>query len=124
VFDNEMRIAEAYFYIHVHHEGREMALALVSLYSKPDPTILRHSLNTLWSCKYQGDSDSALKFIDAKTIQSVVSMVPHNPVIPGQETEERFFLVEKPGLDVAIIAGIEEDFPGDEGGAEDIVTSQ
>ena len=104
-----------------------MALALVSLYSKPDPTILHHSVNTLWSCKYQGDSESALKFIDVKTIQSVVSMVPHKLAIPGQQPEERFFLVEKPGLDVAIIAGIEdseEDFPGDEGGVDDIAASQ
>lgn len=114
LYNNEICIAEAYFYIHVQHEGREMALALVSLYSKPDPTILRHSMNTLWSCKHQGDS--ALKFIEVKTIQAIVAMIPHKPAIIGQQTEEQFFLVEKPGLDVAIIAGIEEEFPGDEGG--------
>jgi hypothetical protein len=96
-----------------------MGLALVSLYSKPDPTILLHSMNTLWSCENQGDA--ALKFIEAKTIQSVVAMIPHNPAIPGLQTEgsKRFFLVEKPGLDVAIMAGIEEEFIGDEEGTED-----
>jgi hypothetical protein len=114
LYNNEICIAEAYFYIHIQHEGREMALALVSPYSKPDPTILRRSMNTLWSCKHQ--EDSVLKFIEVKTIQAIVAMIPHKPAIIGQQTEERFFLVEKPGLDVAIIAGIEEEFSGYEGG--------
>lgn len=37
-------------------------------------------------------------------------MIPHSPVIGGQEAHERFFMVEKPGFDVALMAGsIEED---------------
>ena len=39
-------------------------------------------------------------------------MAPHVPVIDGQEKRNRFFLVEKPGLDVAVMAGAEEDFIG------------
>jgi len=89
-----------------------MGLALVSLYSKPDDYLLSISANTLWSSEYQGDG--ALKFIDVKTIQSVVAMIPHKPEIPGLPPSERFFLVEKPGLDVAMMAGIEDDVPGDE----------
>jgi len=81
----------------------EITLALVSLYSKPDPMLLSVSVNTLWSCQYQGDM--ALQFIDFKTIQAVVSMIPHTPVIQGQAAGEHFFLVEKPGLDVAMMAG-------------------
>jgi len=50
----------------------------------------------------------------------MVAMVPHAPEIDGQETRERFFLVEKPGLDVAIMAGAEEDFArGDPDGHPD-----
>jgi hypothetical protein len=93
-----------------------MALALVSLYSRPDPTLLRVSVNTLWSCEYQGDS--ALKFVEVKCIQAVVAMIPHTPVIEGQEARERFFLVEKPGLDVAMMAGTEEAMTGDGVGIE------
>jgi hypothetical protein len=89
-----------------------MAVALVSLFSKPDPALLRLSVNTLWSCEYQGDS--ALKFVDVKCIQAVIAMVPHAPVIDGREACERFFLVEKPGLDVAVMAGAEEDVGGDD----------
>jgi len=40
----------------------------------------------------------------------MVAMVPHAPVINGQEAHKQFFLVEKPGLDVAIMAGAEEEF--------------
>lgn len=43
-----------------------------------------------------------------KSIQSVVAMVPHAPQVDGQPASDRFFLVEKPGLDVAVMAGVEE----------------
>jgi hypothetical protein len=82
------------------------------MYSRPDPSLLRLSVNTLWSCEYEGDA--ALRFIDVKIIQSVVAMVPHTPAIEGVDLGERFFLVEKPGFDVAIIAGIQENLQVDE----------
>lgn len=70
----------------------------------PNTELLRVSSNTLCSCEYKGDD--SLHFIDAKTIQAVVAMVPHTTAIgPG----ERYFLVEKPGFDVALMAGIEEE---------------
>lgn len=109
---NEIRIAEVRFFIHVNREEGDMGLTLVSLFSKPDEHLKTLSVNTLWSCEYQGDG--GLKFIDVKTIQAVVAMIPHKPKIPGRPPSERFFLVEKPGLDVATIAGVEEGMGGDE----------
>jgi hypothetical protein len=106
-----VRLAEVYFFIHIRHDGEELGLALVSLYSRPDIDLLRVSHDTLWSCEHQGDS--ALHFIDVRIIQSVVAMIPHSPVIRGQEASDRFFLVEKPGFDVALIAGTEDDILGD-----------
>lgn len=53
-------------------------------------------------------------------------MIPHRPHGPAisavhtTEHSERFFLVEKPGLDVAVMAGIEEELIGNEGGTEDV----
>jgi hypothetical protein len=79
---------------------------LISLYSTPEPRLLKASHNMLWSCEHQGDL--ALQFIDAKIIQSVVAMIPHMPVIEAQQLGEHFFLVEKPGLDVAVIGGMDE----------------
>jgi hypothetical protein len=110
--DTKIRIAEVHFFVHFHYEEEEITLALVSLYSNLDLTLLSLSVNTLWSCQYQGDM--ALRFIDVKTIQAVVSMVPHTPVIQGLPAQERFFLVEKPGLDVAVMTGGEEDLLGEE----------
>ena len=102
----EVRIADVRFFVYLHRNEEDIALALVSLYSNLDSRLLSLSVNTLWSCKYQGDM--ALQFINVKTIQAVVSMVPHTPVIQGQPAEEHFFLMEKPGLDIVVMAGTEE----------------
>jgi hypothetical protein len=107
-----MRLAEVCFFILWTQEGCETPLALVSLYLTPDPRLLKASHNTLWSCKHQGDL--ALLFINAKTIQSVVVMIPHMPMIESQRLGERFFLVEKPGLDIAVIGGMVEEMCGHE----------
>ena len=88
-------------------QGQEFPLVLVSLYSSPCPTLLKLSVNTLWSCEYQGDS--TLIFIDVKSIHSIVAMIPHAPVVDGRQASKRFFLVEKPGFDVAVMAGVEEE---------------
>ena len=92
----------------VHGENR--ALALISTFSDPNPALLKESYKTLWSCTYHGDNE--LKVIDSKHILSVVAMVPHTPLLTrpnGQGfREERFFLVEKPGLDCAHMGGVAE----------------
>ena len=76
-------------------------LALVSVYSSPNLDVLKESHNTLWICTYQGDQ--ALKVVEVKTITSVVSLPP----LPGHP-EGTFFVVEKPGLDVAHMGGQDE----------------
>jgi len=114
-----MRIAEVRFFTILHIEGSEFLLALISLFSKPDPTLLCLSADMLWSCEYH--SNLALEFIDIKCIQAIVVMVPHAPAIEGQETQDQWFLVEKPGLDVAVMAGAEEDpIGGDDNGNSDL----
>ena len=87
----------------------ETALTLVSLYSPPDRHLFEFSYRTLLSCKNAGDA--CLQVIDIKFILSVVAMVPHLP-FPG-DTSERYFVVEKPGLDVASLGGVVEDVPDD-----------
>jgi hypothetical protein len=39
-------------------------------------------------------------------------MIPHRVEMAVFPPSERFFLVEKPGLDVAMIAGVEENTSG------------
>ena len=72
--------------------------------------LLKISSNTLYLCEYKGDN--ALRFISTKTIQVVVAMVPHTPAIGHQEPLERFFLVEKPRFDVAVMTGFEDKLEG------------
>ena len=38
-------------------------------------------------------------------------MVPHTPIVGPQEPTERYFLVEKPGFDVALMGGINKEMP-------------
>lgn len=45
-------------------------------------------------------------FVNVKVIQSVIVMISHSPVTRGQVLQECFFLIEKPGFNVALIAGI------------------
>ena len=81
-------------------------LALLSLFGPPDPYLLAVSSKTLWSCKALGDA--GLVVVGVSNILSVVSMAPHRPAIPGKEVEERFFVHEKIGLDVANMGGYEQ----------------
>jgi hypothetical protein len=81
-------------------ENRWRPVALVSLYSEPDPTLLKISSGTLLVCRYNGEN--SLVLVDAHTIRSVVAMVPFMEKSSGggrpRRHTGRFFVVEKPGL--------------------------
>ena len=79
---------------------------MASLYSRPDPDLLKESSNTLWSCKRQ--VDDGIVVVDVKRIEAVVAMVPHSVEILGEEWADRVFVVEKPGLDLAAMGGVAE----------------
>lgn len=83
---------------------------MVFSYSSPHAGLLGLSYHTLWSCTNQGDA--SLKVIDVKSIAAVVAMVPHQPF--AEDPIQRFFVVEKPGLDVASLGGNIENVPDDE----------
>ncbi len=51
--------------------------------------------------------------MDIKMIQVVMAMVPHTPAIGHQEPSERFFLVEKPRFNIAVMAGFEDKLEGE-----------
>lgn len=87
-------------------EGEDSkGLAMISLYQKPDPVLYEESYQTLWACEYMGSQN--LHIVPIEKIASVVSMQPL-PALPN-EPQGRWFTVEKPGLDNAIITGHEED---------------
>ena len=98
-----------------------MTLTLVLTWSAPDSVLLKQSYGTLYVTQYQGNN--ALTVIDAKTIVSVVGMVPmpsQNEVEQPPETESPpFFLVKRPGLQVYELVGIRED-DSDEDDEDDV----
>lgn len=106
----EVQFAEVYYYFRIDIEQIEKTLALVSVYSPPHSELLTLSHHTLWSCTYYGDS--SLRVIDVRSIVAVIAMVPHRP-FSGDDTD-RFFVVEKPGLDVASLGGSTERVPDEE----------
>jgi hypothetical protein len=77
---------------------------MASCYSPPDQTLLDISYNTLRSCTYLGQT--GLMVVDVKHINSVIAMVPHKPF--DGDPIQRYYVVEKPGLDVACLGGVEE----------------
>lgn len=68
--------------------------AIFKLYSTPDFDLLKQSSQTIASCMLLPE----LMVIPVKQILSLIAMVPHELV--GVE-EARFFMVEKPGLDIS-----------------------
>jgi hypothetical protein len=98
-----VEFAEVRFYFRIKANSLEHTFAFVSCYSPPHPGLLKASRGTLWSCTRV----ESVKVIDVKHISAVVAMVPHQP-FPGEDQEEHFFLVEKPGLDCTYIGGIDE----------------
>ncbi|KAG1900656.1 uncharacterized protein F5891DRAFT_951969, partial [Suillus fuscotomentosus] len=103
--NDRIQFGEVQFYFQMNFDGIVKTLALISLYSTPDYELLLESYNTLYSCTHQGNE--SLMVVEVFTIQAVIAMFPHK--LPDNP-ELCFFLVEKPGLDVAQFAGhVDED---------------
>ena len=99
-----------YYFCLQFEDNTEVTLAMVSCYSSPDQTLLDISYNTLWSCTYLGQS--GLMVVDVKHISSVIAMVPHKPF--DGDSIQWYFVVKKPGLEVACLGGVEEEVPDSE----------
>ncbi|KAH9913479.1 uncharacterized protein BXZ73DRAFT_55508 [Epithele typhae] len=95
---------------------RTISLAMLSVFSAPDQGIYQESLGTVLACTYRGQDACVVRPI--KTIDAVVAMVPLPPTSEEQATgtdfTHRYFVVEKPGLEVAVLAGRVPDLDGDE----------
>ncbi|KAI0714308.1 hypothetical protein C8T65DRAFT_573459 [Cerioporus squamosus] len=98
-----------------------VGLAMIAHFSAPDTDILASSEGTVLACTYPGNE--AREVVFAKDIVSVVAMVPL-PLTAAESREpdaatkysSRYFVVEKPGLDIAWFAGHVDDPANDEDG--------
>lgn len=81
-----------------------MDVVLLQLYSHPDEALLEVSSQTVVSCIQLNE----FTVTHVKNIASVVAMIPHKPTLPSGVTEDRFFMLEKPGLDISTL-GVRDD---------------
>lgn len=81
-------------------------LTLIRLFSTCDCRLFDLSHGSLMTSTFQGPESPCL--LDVKEIISVVGMVPHSVQLPSCVVEDRFFVVEKSGLEIAR-SGPEED---------------
>ncbi|KAF8228214.1 hypothetical protein L208DRAFT_1292744, partial [Tricholoma matsutake] len=86
---------------------QDETFALVSTYCPPHEGILQKSHDPLWSCTHGRIDD--MEIIPLKTILAVVAMILHK--LFQSDPEQRYFLAEKSGLDVACMGGVQEDIP-------------
>lgn len=73
-------------------------IAMIMIFSLPDNDLLDLFYHTVSSCRHEEDN---ICVIDIKSILGVVGMVPHKPTLLSGVTEDRYFMVEKLGLDIA-----------------------
>ena len=79
-------------------------VALVTLYSHPHPHLLHESFGTVVSCTKLGEE--SLTVIQISAIQAVVAMIPHKLSV---DEENRYFLVEKSGMELARFGNDDEE---------------
>lgn len=73
-------------------------VAVISMFSLPDKDLLDLSCHTVSSCQHEEDD---IRVIDSKSILAVAGMVPHKSTLPSGVIEDHYFMVEKPGFNIA-----------------------
>ncbi|KZT02196.1 uncharacterized protein LAESUDRAFT_662285 [Laetiporus sulphureus 93-53] len=106
VWDSFIRFAEVQYYFCASVQRQMVILAMVSMYSQPDSDLLERSHNMVWVFKYP--ESLSLRVVEVKNIVSVVAMIPVPHSLGMPQNGQYFFLVEKPGLDVAWLGGAVE----------------
>jgi hypothetical protein len=116
MLSNEIEFAEVQYFFNAIVNDARITLALVALYSRPDEELFKQSNWTVWSVTEQGQS--GLCVINAKSILSVISVIPHNHHVQADSSDERFFIWEQMGMDMALLSRHVDD--SDEGQVEEI----
>ncbi|KAI1781704.1 hypothetical protein LXA43DRAFT_907996 [Ganoderma leucocontextum] len=113
---SQNRFAEVQFFFRLQIRERTHTLAIVSIFSPPDVTILKESMYTVLACRYGGAE--TYEVIPVTDIKAAVAMVPL-PLTHAEEAHpadfaDRFFVVEKPGLEIAYMGGRMDSMDEDE----------
>lgn len=92
-------LAEVYYFVLFQVEGAQHAVAVVSLYGKPHKELLAKSSNTYYTVQHL--RNAGICVVPAKSIIAVVAMIPDQQFrkfTNDGTQEDRWQLVEKPGL--------------------------
>ena len=102
-------LAEIHFFAQLQNEGQNHFVALASFYGPPDENLLKLSYGSYYSVLHY--RDTAVQVFDIKSIKSVVTLAPdpRNPAYTQSGANNRYYLMEKPGLSVLAMMGIEQE---------------
>ncbi|KAF5386899.1 hypothetical protein D9615_001883 [Tricholomella constricta] len=98
--NGDITFADVEFYFNAIVGGTRRHLTLVSRYGLPDNTLFRESFYTVWSIAKLGIE--GLSVIEAKSIQAVVSIQPHDHHVMDGDT--RYFVWEQMGLEMTLLS--------------------
>ena len=100
------KFAEVKYFFQATVNNKVETLALISCYNAPNKQLVKASSGALLVCQYCGNA--TLNVIQAMDIASGVAMVPF------KNQENKFFIYEKMGLEVAFLGGGGEDAMDDD----------
>ena len=100
----EFTEVQYYFLAQINHATQPMAI--VSLYSRPDPQVYKDSCWIVYSVT-QLPEEHGLQVIECQTIQSVMSVIPHDHHV--ESGDRHFFVWEKMGLEISLMGVPEPD---------------
>ncbi|KAF8508135.1 hypothetical protein JB92DRAFT_2733590 [Gautieria morchelliformis] len=98
--DGTDEFTEVQFYFPVRIAEKTQILAVVRLFSCLDPILYEESQCTVYSVMELDDTDG-LQLVDAKSILSVVAVIPHAYHVRPDKTDKCFFIWEQMGLELA-----------------------
>jgi hypothetical protein len=101
--DNGIELGKVQFYFRIQIGPDFRDLALIHQYSKPDGQLLEDSYGTVYSVA-QLEEEAGLQVVEAKSILSVVAMIPHS-----HQGEAQWFVWEQMGLDFGLTGMLEID---------------
>ena len=104
MFEGKQQFGEVQFYFQAQVDDQVLSLAVISRYSLPDEQLLELSYHSLVVCTH--DATRPLVIVEVQSILSVVAMVPFTHANLGQNLH---YVVEKLGLEVASLGGVEEE---------------
>ncbi|KAF8156679.1 hypothetical protein B0H34DRAFT_657824, partial [Crassisporium funariophilum] len=98
---DQINFAKVQYFFNAIIGNKRQTLALVSVYSRPDNILFNQLCLTVWSVTEQGLD--RYRVIQAKSILSVVSVIPHNHHMEEDGLDERFIIIKQMGMDMALL---------------------